>query len=449
MTRRNAHRPGPARTSWAQLALAGASLTLACRVEPAAPASSATPGIGVPAAVDGPAAGEPEDGVVGPPAPPRLATLGGQSGVEGGCDVRETIPDITPEQQLDGFDYRVADVLAFVEGSHTTELRWATLDPPGGGGSSNEALSMELSMAGLATARLGCGRSFEIPVTYRVRSASGALELEGVSTLTATRERAQLQAELPVASLPSWLAAASSVLNLTSGTPVFALDLALFADRTVRGSFVARGTGMCRLAEWPVAPTCADGRALDVSDPAHGQRVSELFQLIGALSIPELSLSDGTLTELSLSIESAPTTACVARSVDAAGTVRPGAIYTAPLQLRLTTADGRIDVVVPAQASARWDAGAWSQPGFFTDDRVVAPAAGFGQLALEPLGLTGRAVLWLSGGRSQGDLSIASFAPRSAALRDVINAGCISVPTTLIGQEFAGVTSEVLSGRWR
>lgn len=447
MTRLIAHQPRFACGSWPQMVTAGAML-LACGTEPAVPDSAVR--------AEEPAAGasssaQPGEELVRPVLSlevPVAELLGGQSGVEGGCALSETIAEVAPDQQLEGFGYRVSDVLAFAEGTHTTELRWATLDPPDGASPGSEALSVELSLAGLATAQRGCGNSFQIPVSYHVRSASGALELEGLSMLMANRERAHLQAELRVESLPTWLAAASPVLNLATGMPVFALDLALFADQTLRGSFVARGTGMCQLAAWPVEPTCPNGRALDVNDPTHGPRVSELFQLLEVRSIPELSFSDGTLTELSLSVESSPVTACVGRSVDANGILRPGDVYSAPLQLRIQTADGRIDVVVPAQAAARFDAGAWSAPAFFTGGNVVAPAAGFGHLALEPLGLTGRAALLLSAGLSQGDLRISSFAPHSPALRDVVNPGCISVPTTLIGQEFAGVTSDVLSARW-
>lgn len=367
--------------------------------------------------------------------------------MEGGCALLGTLENVLPHEQPDGFDYRVADVLGFVEGTRTVELRWATIDPPGGSASPEE-LTVEVSLVGLATAQLGCGNSYSLPVSYRLRSASGALELEGVGTSYANRQHASLSVDFPADNLPSWLAAVSPVLNMTTATAGFSLYLAFTADETVHGSFAARGTGMCMLAAWPREPTCPDGRALDVDDPAHGTRLSELFQLIQPLNIPGLSFSDGTASELSLSIESPPQTACTRLNLEGNGLLRPGTIYEAPLELRLTTADGRIDVVVPAKASALWDAGEWSEPGFFTDGQLLAPSGGFGQLTLEPLGLSGRPALLLSARRAEGDLRISSFAPRSPELRDVINPGCLSVPATLVGQEFAGVQSEVLRARW-
>lgn len=440
-----AHHPGLARGSWRQLLAGAASLVLACGAEPE------RSGGGEPAGSESPSSTNPDEEAERVPVPsldvPLATLLGGQSGVEGGCALLGSLENVMPHQYPDGFDYRVSDVLGFIEGTRTAELRWAAIDPPGGNASPEE-LTVEVSLVGLAIAQYGCGNSYSFPVSYHLRSASGALELEGLGTMYANRQHASLSVDFPSESLPSWLAAASPVLNMTAGVPGFSLFLAFTSDQTVRGNFAARGTGLCTLAAWPVEPTCPDGRALDVDDPSHGARVSELFQLVQPLSIPGLSFSDGTLSELSLSIESPPQTACTRLDLAGNGFVRPGTIYEAPLQLRLTSADGRIDVVVPAKASALWSAGEWSEPGFFTDGPVLAPSGGFGQLVLEPLGLSGRPALLLSGRRAEGDLRIYSFAPHSAALRDVLNAGCINVPATLVGQEFAGVLSDVLSARW-
>lgn len=382
---------------------------------------------------------------------PQPDQLGGQSGVEGGCAISSIVENVAVDQSLEGLAFTPADVLAYAAGTHVTRLRWATFDPPGDGPSRTDALSIELDYIGPSRALFGCGGTLELPMSYRIRSEGGALRLEGEATLIANTRITLLRAQIPGESLPDWLNAATSVLNV-GGNTEFELELRI-SPQGMTGSFSVRsdgvtGTGgLCRLAVWPLNTAQAATPPLGVDDAQRGARVAELFASIEPLELTDLGFSDGVTSSLMVEPASTPHGAYLGLSIDANGNPRPVDVYRAPLALRLTTSDGRLDVRVPGVASAVLSQeGEWGPVRLYTDSPVLAPSFGFGRV--DVAGVTGRAVLQFSAALASGRLQLSSFQPRSPELRNVINPGCVDLGVSEFRSDFAGVSTPVLRAEW-
>jgi hypothetical protein len=391
----------------------------------------------------------PEDEVIGPMPQPEL--LGGQSGVEGGCAIASIVENVALDQSVDGLSFTPADVLAYAAGAHATRLRWATFDPPGDGPTRTDALSVELEYLGPSRARLGCGGLLELPMSYRMHSEGGALQLEGNATLQATAQISYLDVQIPGESLPDWLSAATSVLKVGGDTD-FVLELRLSAQG-MSGSFAVRADGVkntggvCRLAAWPLDPAEGATPPFGVDDAQRGARVAELLASIDALEIADLGFSDGVTTSLTVAPASTPHGAYLGLGIDANGLPRPVDVYHAPLALRLTTSDGRLDVRLPGVASAVLSQdGEWGPVRLYTDSPVVAPTSGFGHV--DVAGVSRRAVLDFSAARVNGSLHLSSFQPRSPELRDVMNPGCVDLGLSEFGHDFAGTSTPVTRAEW-
>jgi hypothetical protein len=214
--------------------------------------------------------------------------LGGQSGVEGdGCvDPALSTREVALDDALPALGYSPADVLAFTSDTRSASVRWATVDPPGASAVVAGTMQVELTYVGPARATLSsCGSHLELPVRFHVRSENGVLELEGTSTLGATRQGAWLQAQFPLLGTGEWAAAVRPVLDLGDTGAQFELALA-FSPTGMSGDFYIRGAGLCSLARWP-AQSCQVG----VDDPEHGAGVRELLQHLQqapSWNVPEL-----------------------------------------------------------------------------------------------------------------------------------------------------------------
>src|SRR6185436_12700037 len=126
---------------------------------------------------------------------------------------------------------------------------------------------------------------------------------------------------------------------------------------------------------------------------------------------------------------------CVDFSVDEHGELRPFASIQAPVRLHVVTADGRIDAVLPGRVGGLVGAdGRWSRLSFITNEEVSGAPGGFGRFDFAALGAGDRPVVYLSGERTKGYLTIQSLAPISSALRDLINAGCRVAPAVNNGR---------------
>lgn len=382
---------------------------------------------------------------------PQPELLGGQSGVEGGCAISSIVENVALDQSLEGLTFTPADVLAYAAGTHATRLRWATFDPPGDGPRRTDALSVELDYIGPSRALLGCAGLLELPMSYRIRSGGGALQLEGEATLQASAGISYLNVQIPGESLPDWLSAATSVLKVGANTD-FGLNLRI-SPQGMSGSFWVRADGVkqtggrCRLAVWPLDPAQAATPPLEVDDVQRGARVAELLASIDALEIADLGFSDGVTSSLTVAPASTPHGAYLGLSIDQNGVPRPVDVYHAPLALRLTTSDGRLDVRVPGMATAVLSQeGEWSPVRLRTDSPIVAPTFGFGHV--DVAGVSGRAVLEFSAALASGRLQLSSFQPRSPDLRNVINPGCVDLGVSEFGHDFAGVSTPVLRAQW-
>jgi hypothetical protein len=368
--------------------------------------------------------------------------LGGQSGVEGdGCyDPDAHLEEVALDEVVDGIT--ASDLLTYVAGTHSAQVRWASVDPPNAAGD-EETLNVEVSVDGPVQAmRSLCGQYFEIPVQFRAHSDSGALDFGGSSRLSATRDFAGLSATFALADAEGWRQQVESTFDLGTAP---SLELAIgFSPAGVSGSLAVRGAGMCVVAQW-ATETCRIG----VDDPEYGVRVRELVdhleQAPPTWSSSQLRWTDDTVTQVQVELASKATTACVYSNTATDELVHHVVVS---VDLRVVTADGRLDVVLPAQLYAAVNADVeWSRFSF-TVEAVALPDE-LGHFDVGPFAEGDRVVVTASSDGVTGGIVLKRLTPRSSALREIVNIGCASAPFINEGRAQAGTVTDLIDGWWQ
>ncbi len=366
--------------------------------------------------------------------------LGGQSGVEGGCqDLSPVVREVALDEMVGGF--RPADVLAYAVGTHSSRVRAYTVDPPDAFDENGE-ITVELELIGTPRWRTTvCGNQLELPVHYRLFSHDGSIDLESTNTMVTTDGRSARLGyfdQFPLSQ--DWATRVESVLNL-NGLEVFELVLN-FNAWGMSGRLRVRGVGSCTLIDWPSMP-CQIG----MDDPVYGERVRELVEHLESepprWNATPFLWSDGGGTELTMHVASHQNSACI--RVDEAPDRQLSYYVQLPVELQVSTADGRVAAVLPAYLNATTTHdGRWSRFSYRAE--VAARHEALGTFAIPELD-GNRAVVRLAGDHASGRISIDSLTPVSDALRDT-NMGCVSVYAESNGVAAAGSITPLLFGGW-
>jgi hypothetical protein len=344
---------------------------------------------------------------------------------------------------------------AELSGVHTTDVEWTqVIADPFEEMETTEPLEVTLAYGGSARLYPGCGNRLELDMDVQLRSRSGALDWEGAVALGVSGTGpATAHAELRLAfggewppsvqpgSLDRWLLGLRPAARAPIGG--FALDLRLESSG-VQGRFsaLAQGGTSCALGTWPAARRCGLGEtSMDPQTLFRGLRAEFVTDELRTRELPAKArwTDTGALTDMTVRFVADEGDACVSGDKTGSGAVS----YQVLGQLRVTTADGRIDIALPARAETQSAVVGWSTVRVRTlQDLVEAPNGVQGwQLASNTrpvLSYTEREELTTGGVvQALGGLDVLAFAPSSAE---------VNTSNPLCGpSEFWGIASPVAS----
>lgn len=302
--------------------------------------------------------------------------VGGQSGVEGEPTPCAQGVSIDIDEPVPGHTYTAADIFDLVAGAQTSTIRWHSVTPPGSGSAEDEDLEIEISDPAQAHHFPGCGR-VDLAVTLALRSASGALQLELPATVSAYGlEEQVIEAELSGGELDRWVAAVGDAVEPT-GANHFRVRMTVLHG-TIAGGLVvedeSRVPSRCELARWPATNPCQRfERFVPDGEPYQDLAPHYLVEAFHEHAATTLTWLDASETRLEVELQASDAGACVLEQSEVCDDNCDGrAQYRVPSRLRLTTDDGKLDVLVPGYVSTTGAEGVWGFLELSTDGPVVA-----------------------------------------------------------------------------
>jgi hypothetical protein len=321
-------------------------------------------------------------------------------------------------------------VLAYAEGTHVTDVRWAGWSGQAAGSEPAElVVTIDADDDGVLE-HSGCGNYFEIPATLGLTSNDGLLELETDATLTTrSGDLAWVGAQLPRTTLEDWNARLDPLLR-EGDADEYRLSLAVRPD-AVSGFFYVRGrsaSATCQVAAWPSDRVCRDGvKQLALSETVRGVAPLDLIANFEGLMTAEVP-ADGTTpsSELSVALESPGAAYCLHEDVsDASGGATDQVIVEVPLPAHLTTSDGSLDLWVSVNLSATLSATGEVLGSHIQSSGLALPqtTAAWGIAAPDVAGVK----LVIS--EVRGSLEVSKFSPESTPFTSGdVTGSCLNAP---------------------
>ncbi len=329
----------------------------------------------------------------------------GQSGVEGTCeDDTSEDPNVAFEQTIADLGFSAAEAAAAVEGSHELVfVRQPWFEAP-----STHPVQRMLTVTIMPQAvarRSECGGYVAVPVDVRIRDVQSGIEVALTGELSAYPSgdahprlgHVAIDGSFESTELARALALPPSAVSGRSADP-FEVH-ADFAGGTWSASLVSvRGGHSCAVLETSATSTdsCSPYGAMSAGEPPQRVELSARFGtrsrmqdlLDSVRSLPALAMHwpDGSATSLHVDITPADFACAGQYSEERAENTspQPRDMGLAPLELHLTTDDGKLDVNVPGVVRASVAVGqAWD--GSAELDSALAPVAALSGMTLPML----------------------------------------------------------------
>jgi len=243
-------------------------------------------------------------------------------------------------------------------------LRWTTISPPDTAATADDPATIDIAFLGTSRLFTTCGNA-ELDLQVRLRSDSGVLDITVPAVLKATTSRLddmQVTATFPLDTLPKW----SAVVQSFSRPLPRAFQLRLgFFDGIISGEFavLAPRTAQCALARFPTTTQCEPGeRSIPGDQLIAGLRAQYVLDALPAVEAAKNLFWEDTrtITQVSLDFTSASNEACVIQGPASTAAGTPTYQYGLLGQVRVTTADRRVDITLPARAETLSGDGDWS-----------------------------------------------------------------------------------------
>ncbi|HEX6245917.1 MAG TPA: hypothetical protein VFZ61_33560 [Polyangiales bacterium] len=273
----------------------------------------------------------------------RLAYEGGQTGSEGSCQIGRS----------DALGFSSEDLRALVEGTHRGTLGYIQAIPPlprlDVSAEPQRDMQVNVRFLGEARTHLDCGGRMDQDVEVTLAFDEPELDVIFEQTVSAfSTEIAVFQIELGAEVIEAMqLPGVPEVRNASTLILAFTpqgLRGRIQLNDTCGGMLVVPDDARC---EQPFRPE------VDVEQPVYGVRPTDVVQAaLQALSAQEdlpLQWDDGSSSTLSVEILEQPSYACGDWATLAE--IKSDAKFEAPLRVRLRTADGRMDLAMPARVS--------------------------------------------------------------------------------------------------
>jgi hypothetical protein len=264
----------------------------------------------------------------------RVERAGGQTGMEGSC--------LLPE--VDALSFDADDLAALLAGPHVTTLAERALYSTAPvAGEHGRAVTIAVEAQGEPRIELGCGGVIDQDVELTLSFEQPALDVVVETSVRAfSKAFAVMHAEidLEVGELLGWPAA-------TPGQEYLLLAVR-FEPGGITGTFETGVGYQCGLAVLPAGARCPEWteRQLDPTLEVDSYVPSQVTAAIERFAAVPIAWDDGSTTTLELSVAREPEWACTYQWIE---TPCPYQLAT-PLAMRLTTGDGRLDLVLPAKA---------------------------------------------------------------------------------------------------
>lgn len=298
--------------------------------------------------------------------------LGGETGDPGadetgaGCiDTVTVLPSATADSPL---GFTAADALAHAEGTFVDSLHWIAADGvvygPESGPSTitttvayegGEVRFVDSEIDPAALVGIDCPDRIEVDVAVTVSSSGGALAETFTAPLRAVDERhASIIQSIEPASLGGSLTASDDGGLTFAGVSIEAG----FSDAGRHGEVIAFFEGesggvssvaRAEIARWPSSAGCEDPTAIAVglADRFFSFSGNDALTLASSTMDVPATWRDGTTTTVALGVTAASDVACVRT-----GTASDGDRLSLRGNLRIVSADGRVDGVLPIGVTA-------------------------------------------------------------------------------------------------